>query len=323
MSKKKLIKDVIVIADLSGLSIKDKTERIGVLADAMIENPEIISTITPTGAELKIQLGLVNVKILKHKSMGEALLAFTGEIQGDLKKISDVVVKGWVPQVEVGCAGNIELINRLCFKVKNKFSIHGNLFVLLRLFINNKFNLKEKTEQIFIIQLEEVDLIEGCLRNDRAIQKKLYDKYCDAMYTIVYRILNNYDEANDVLQEAFIQVFCKIDQFRKESSLGAWIKTIVIRASLKHLREKRTFETLENNTHNLFDFIPGTIDTEILENIILSLPYGVRTILYLVEVEGYKHKEVAEMLNITEGTSKSQLFKAKRFLKEKLKNELI
>ena len=122
MSKKKLIKDVIVIADLSGLSIKDKTERIGVLADAMIENPEIISTITPTGAELKIQLGLVNVKILKHKSMGEALLAFTGEIQGDLKKISDVVVKGWVPQVEVGCAGNIELINRLCFKVKNTSS---------------------------------------------------------------------------------------------------------------------------------------------------------------------------------------------------------
>ena len=183
--------------------------------------------------------------------------------------------------------------------------------------------MKEKTKLTNKIELEEADLIEGCLRNDRAIQKMLYDKYCDAMYTIVYRMLNNYDETNDVLQEAFIQIFFKIDQFRKESSLGAWIKTIVIRETLKHLREKRTFETLEDNYQGYFDFIPGTLDTEMLDKIILSLPHGIRTILYLVEVEGYKHKEVAEMLNITEGTSKSQLFKAKRLLKEKLKNELI
>ena len=173
------------------------------------------------------------------------------------------------------------------------------------------------------MQKGEVDLVEGCLRNDCALQKKLYDKYCDGMFTLVYRILNDHEEAKDVLQEAFIQVFSKLDQFRQESSLGAWIKMIVIRAAYKQLKERRTFETLEDNTNNLYEFIPGTLDGEILEKVILSLPDGNRTVFLLVEVEGYKHKEVAEMLKISKGTSKSQLNYAKKLLKEKLKNELI
>ena len=181
----------------------------------------------------------------------------------------------------------------------------------------------KKAELNYEIQLEEVDLIEGCLRNDGVIQRKLYDKYSDAMYTLVYRILNNYEEAKDVLQEAFIQVFSKMDQFRMESSLGAWIKIIVIRAAYKHLNERKTFETLEDETHNYYESLQGTLDGELLEKVILSLPDGNRTIFLLVEVEGYKHKEVAKMLNISKGTSKSQLNYAKKLLKEKLKNEII
>ena len=171
--------------------------------------------------------------------------------------------------------------------------------------------------------MDELDLVEGCLKKDRTKQKSLYYKYCDAMYTIAYRILNDHDEANDVLQEAFIQIFMKIDQFRKESSLGAWIKRIVVHTTLKHLKDKKTFESLESNIDELVEFIPGTIDGKVLEKLILSLPDGYRTIFLLIEVEGYKHREVAEMLNISEGTSKSQLFYAKKLLKEKLKNELI
>ncbi len=183
--------------------------------------------------------------------------------------------------------------------------------------------MKADTEHIYTIQLDELDLIEGCLRNDRSKQKSLYYKYCDAMFTVAYRILNDHEEANDVLQEAFLHIFTKIKQFRKESSLGAWIKTIVVHTTLKHLKEKRTFENIENIAQDNVDFIPGAIDGKILEKVILSLPIGYRTVFLLVEVEGYKHKEVAEMLDISEGTSKSQLFYAKKILKEKLKNELI
>jgi RNA polymerase sigma factor (sigma-70 family) len=171
-----------------------------------------------------------------------------------------------------------------------------------------------------MLNTEESLLIEGCLMNDRLIQKKLYDKYSKAMFNIIYKMINDYDEANDILQEAFIQVFLKIAQFRKESTLGAWIKIIVIRTTLKHIRESKKFETLESVSHKLYDIELENIDNEAIEKLYYALPHGVRTIFNLVEIEGYKHKEVAGMLGITVGTSKSQLFKAKRILKEKLKH---
>ena len=183
--------------------------------------------------------------------------------------------------------------------------------------------MRTETEQIYEIPISELVLVEGCLKKDRSSQKSLYYKYCDAMFSVAYRILNDNDEANDVLQEAFLQVFLKINQFRKESSLGAWIKSIVIHTTLKHLKERKTFEKIENIATDTIDFIPETIDGKLLEKIILSLPDGYRTIFLLIEVEGYKHKEVADMLNISEGTSKSQLYYAKKLLKEKLKNEYI
>ena len=183
--------------------------------------------------------------------------------------------------------------------------------------------MKTEIEQTFEIPIDELNLVEGCLKKNRSFQKSLYYKYCDAMFTIIYRMLNDYDEANDVLQEAFLQVFLKMDQFRRESSLGAWIKKIVVNVTLRHLKERKIFETFENNVQDTVNFIPDTIDGAILEKIILALPDGYRTIFLLVEVEGYKHREVAEMLNISEGTSKSQLYYAKKLLKEKLKNEYL
>jgi RNA polymerase sigma-70 factor (ECF subfamily) len=170
-----------------------------------------------------------------------------------------------------------------------------------------------------ITQLE-LDIIEGCIRNDRKSQKNLYNKYCNAMYTITYRILNDKDNANDALQDAFIQVFKDIDKFRKESTLGAWIKTIVIRTALRKLKSERFTEQLDENEHDIAITIPNSLTGEYLEKAILSLSSGYRTVFLLVEVEGYSHKEVANELNISEGTSKSQLFHAKRLLKEKLES---
>ncbi len=188
--------------------------------------------------------------------------------------------------------------------------------------VSLKLAVKKEKDESHIRQ-DELDLINGCLKNDRQAQKKLYYKYCKAMFTVAYRIINNYDVANDILQDAFIQIFKDIKSFRKESTLGAWIKTIVVRTALKELREKDFFVSIENTDEfNQNVEMPVVVDNSMsgsdLEKAILSLPDGYRTVFLLIEVEGYSHKEVANMLNISEGTSKSQLFYAKKQLQQKL-----
>ena len=169
-----------------------------------------------------------------------------------------------------------------------------------------------------VLRMTEAELIAACLADERLAQRTLYDRYKKAMYTIAYRITNDFELANDVLQEAFVKVFRNLGSFRQESTLGAWIKTIVVRTALSHLRRLKTFEPLEN--------LPATesidwghrLDAEYLEKAIQALPEGYRAVFVLVEIEGYAHKEVADMLGISVGTSKSQLFYAKRKLREHL-----
>jgi RNA polymerase sigma-70 factor (ECF subfamily) len=148
----------------------------------------------------------------------------------------------------------------------------------------------------------------------------VYDRYCDAMFTIAYRIIGDYDIANDALQEAFIQVFTDIAQFRGTSTLGAWIKTILVRTSYRKLKKENLFYGTEKGSDSQMISWPEEMTGEDLEKAILSLPEGSRAVFVLIEVEGYKHREVAEMLNISEGTSKSQLFYAKQQLQERLKD---
>lgn len=171
------------------------------------------------------------------------------------------------------------------------------------------------------VNMTEKELVQSCLANDRIAQKNLYDKYKKAMYTLAYRITGDFEVANDVLQEGFVKVFKGLTSFRGDSTLGAWIKTIVVRTAYSHLRKDKVFfESIDN--------LPATakvdwghyLDAEYLEKAILSLPEGYRTVFVLIEIEGYGHKEVAEMLGISEGTSKSQLFYAKKRLREILKD---
>ncbi len=140
------------------------------------------------------------------------------------------------------------------------------------------------------------------------------------MFTIAYRIVSNRDDAHDALQDAFIQVFRDIAQYRFDSTLGAWIKTIVVRTSLKQLSKNRklAFADLDETKSNEMILIPDTLNSEYLEKIILSLPDGYRTVFLLTEVEGYSHEETAKMLGISTGTSKSQLHHAKKMLKNRL-----
>lgn len=173
---------------------------------------------------------------------------------------------------------------------------------------------------MFLERETEVELLEGCLKNDRKAQKKLYYKYCNAMYSIAFRILKNEDDASDSLQEAFIQVFKDLNTFRRESTIGAWIKTIVIRTALRKLKKNVFKEEIDERTMNIPAQNSCSLTGEYIEKTILSLPTGYRTVFLLIEVEGYTHKEVAEILNISEGTSKSQLFYAKKHLRNLLKD---
>jgi RNA polymerase sigma-70 factor (ECF subfamily) len=166
----------------------------------------------------------------------------------------------------------------------------------------------------------ERDLVERCIRNDRTAQHELYHRYCDAMFSTAYRVMNNRDDAHDVLQDSFIQVFRDIKQYRFESSLGSWIKTIVIRTSLRQLYKNRklAFADMEDLSSEASILIPDTLSSEYLEKVILSLPDGYRTVFLLTEVEGYTHEETANILGISIGTSKSQLHHAKNMLKRRL-----
>jgi RNA polymerase sigma factor (sigma-70 family) len=163
----------------------------------------------------------------------------------------------------------------------------------------------------------EAELITGCLLHDRIAQRILYDRYKKAMYTLAYRITGDFDDANDVLQDAFIEVFRHLDQFRGYSTLGAWIKQIVVRKATRKKRIVVWQNPDEQNTESI-DWGDGEINVAHLETAIFGLPDGFRTIFVLAEVEGYTHREIAVMLNISEGTSKSQLFHAKRKLRNML-----
>ncbi len=172
---------------------------------------------------------------------------------------------------------------------------------------------------IYAPSMTETELIEACLQNDRLAQKELYERYNRAMYSSAYRITGDFDLANDVLQEAFIKVFKNLAKFRQESTLGAWIKTIVVRTALSKIKRQKTFDELEErHTAHMIDW-GDFLNAEYLEKAIMSLPEGYRAVFLLIEVEGYSHKEVAEMLQISVGTSKSQLFYAKKRLRAMLK----
>ena len=169
---------------------------------------------------------------------------------------------------------------------------------------------------------QEWQIIEGCRKNDRLAQKSLFDRYKDSMYTIIYRMLGDEDDASDALQEGFIATFNSIHQFQGKSSLGAWIKIIMIRAAIKKQRKVVSMASLEDLALTQEPKVISwdeNLTGEYLEKAIHRLPPGYKNVFLLVEVEGYSHNEVAKMLQISTGTSKSQLYHSKRMLQKLLK----
>lgn len=156
-------------------------------------------------------------------------------------------------------------------------------------------------------ELSERELVERCQIHDRMAQRLLFERYKKAMFTKAFRILNDYDHANDALQDAFVEVFRSLSSYRFQSTLGAWIKTIVVRQALRKLKRESRFETLSPELHDQPLHLPDQLTGEVLDRVIRSLPDGARAVFLLIEVEGYSHKEVATLLDTSEGTFKSQL----------------
>lgn len=172
----------------------------------------------------------------------------------------------------------------------------------------------------------ESALIALCLQGNRRAQQRLYQRYCDAMYNVCYRMLGTEAEAEDVLQDAFIDVFDKLGTFREESSLGAWIKRIVINHCLNVFKKRKLrFEELGEGAGEIID-LPGSDEGEVayevdrVKSAIMKLPDGYRQVLTLYLLEGYDHAEIAGILGIQETGSKSQYSRAKAKLREMLKN---
>lgn len=165
--------------------------------------------------------------------------------------------------------------------------------------------------------MTEHQLIEKCIQGERFAQHLLYQQYCKAMFTIAYRITDDFEAAGEVIQDAFLQVFRNIRDFEGRSTIGAWIKAIVVRTAVRKMERKKVgfLEIPDNYYEKVVDWGSNSIDADYLENAIQSLPEGARVIFVLAEVEGFTHKEIAEMLGIAEGTSKSQLSYAKKLLR--------
>ena len=189
----------------------------------------------------------------------------------------------------------------------------------MSLLSNNIGNNQQQVNQHF-------DIVEACKRGDRKAQFELYKLYSKAMYNICLRMLGSVENAEDALQNSFVDVFSKLDSFRFESSIGAWIKRIVINNCINHIKKRKLdFAELNDNVHHIpedgVDNVPNEVlKVELIQKAIMQLPEGYRVVFTLYAMEGYDHEEIGEILGVTEATSKSQYSRAKAKLRDILQS---
>lgn len=165
----------------------------------------------------------------------------------------------------------------------------------------------------------ELELVQKCLRNDAVAQRTLFETYAPKMMAVCFRYLKDKMQAEDVLQMGFVKVFSNLHKFSGKGSLEGWIRRIMVNTSLDEIRKNKKFllnQSVDEVNYKLG--IPQNVDANLLENDLLklvqNLPTGYRTIFNLFAIEGFSHKEIAEKLEISEGTSKSQYSRAKKIL---------
>jgi RNA polymerase sigma-70 factor (ECF subfamily) len=172
------------------------------------------------------------------------------------------------------------------------------------------------------------EIIELSKTGNAKAQFELYQLYARAMFNICMRMMRNFSEAEDLLQESFTEAFSKLDSFRYESSFGAWLKKIVVNKCINSLKRKKISLVLLDNLQDIdieaeqYDVENHELEVNKVREAIEQLPDGYRVIFSLYSLEGYDHLEIAEILGISESTSKSQYMRAKNKLKEILKKNI-
>ncbi|MBT8209177.1 MAG: RNA polymerase sigma factor [Eudoraea sp.] len=172
----------------------------------------------------------------------------------------------------------------------------------------------------------QIDLVERCRKNDRKAQLKLYKQYCEGMYCVAARFLNNADDAEDVLQEAFIKAFQKIHQFSGEVTFGAWLKRIVINTCIDYLKSKKMqfveFQDYQMQVVEDEDWsVSESVSLDEVKKAMEQLPEKYCYVVKLYLLEGYDHTEIAQILKLTQTASRTRLLRGKAYLRELLKEK--
>ncbi len=168
------------------------------------------------------------------------------------------------------------------------------------------------------IAMTDEQLVEGCLIPDAKAQKQLYERFNRKMFAVCLRYSSSREEAEDILQEGFVKVFQKISSYKGEGSLEGWIRRVVVNTALDHFRQqKMIWSGLEMAEDQISDETTlGKLEVQELLKLIQNLPNGFRTVFNLYAIEGYNHREIGELLGISENTSKSQYSRARTQLIE-------
>lgn len=171
--------------------------------------------------------------------------------------------------------------------------------------------------------MTEEAILQGCLNNNAAAQKALYEKYSAKMLSVCYRYAHNREDAEDMLQEGFIKVFGQIHTFQNRGAFEGWIRRIIIHTCINNLKKNKRFNESVDLIHAtslqvMEETIPSIIQAKQVVECIRLLPIGYRTVLNLYAIEGYSHREIGEMLDIEESTSRSQYTRAKAMLEDML-----
>lgn len=169
--------------------------------------------------------------------------------------------------------------------------------------------------------MTEEALLHGCITNQASAQRALYEKFSHKMFAVCYRYAHNREDAEDMLQEGFIKVFSQIHKFESRGALEGWIRRIMIHTCINILKKNKRFNESVDLIHagNLQvreDSIPSIVQAKEVVECIRMLPMGYRTVLNLYAIEGFSHKEIAEMLDVEESTSRSQYTRAKAMLED-------
>ena len=169
--------------------------------------------------------------------------------------------------------------------------------------------------------MTEEAIFQGCLKNQAAAQRELYNRYSPKMLAVCYRYAHNREDAEDMLQEGFIKVFSQIHTFQNKGAFEGWVRRIMVHTCINNLKKNKRFnESVDiiyaSSVQVREESIPSIVQAKQVVECIRLLPIGYRTVLNLYAIEGYSHKEIGEILEIEESTSRSQYTRARQMLEE-------